>query len=307
MAKWDIQDGFWRLNCREGEEWNFCYVWPQEPGGPRCLIVPNSLQMGWVELAPYFGAASGTARDVAVEYIEMEVGTVPEHTFAHWTEADKTNFNATAADWGQRHYFIEVYVDDLIVCIIATSQRQVEHVARGILHGIHGIFPPSEDDTTDPISHKKLCKGKGTFETIKCLLGFKFNGINKTIWLETERRAAILQLLHQWVRGAVKGKRGIPFAEFESVVTKLRHAFTALLEGRGLLSPWNWVIQRRPPVVYMHKDGTLLETITDIRTILQASTVRPPNAKIWLPTGRTTMASLMPQATAPGGSSWENF
>ncbi len=39
MAKWDIQDGFWRLNCREGEEWNFCYVWPQEPGEPPCLIV----------------------------------------------------------------------------------------------------------------------------------------------------------------------------------------------------------------------------------------------------------------------------
>jgi hypothetical protein len=26
MAKWDIQDGFWQLNCRKGEEWNFCYV-----------------------------------------------------------------------------------------------------------------------------------------------------------------------------------------------------------------------------------------------------------------------------------------
>ena len=23
MAKWDIKDGFWRLNCAEGEEWNF--------------------------------------------------------------------------------------------------------------------------------------------------------------------------------------------------------------------------------------------------------------------------------------------
>ena len=23
MAKWDIKDGFWRLNCQEGEEWNF--------------------------------------------------------------------------------------------------------------------------------------------------------------------------------------------------------------------------------------------------------------------------------------------
>jgi hypothetical protein len=26
MTKWDIQDGFWRLNCCKGEEWNFCYI-----------------------------------------------------------------------------------------------------------------------------------------------------------------------------------------------------------------------------------------------------------------------------------------
>jgi hypothetical protein len=177
--------------------------------------------MVWVESAPYFCAASETARDVAVKYIKTEVGTLPEHKFEHWVQANKTNFEATETNWGQLRFFIEVYVDDFIACIIATSRQQVEHVAQGILHGIHDVFPPSEDDTTDPISHKKLRKGEGTFETIKCLLGFEFNGVNKTIWLETEKRAAILQILHQWIRGAVKGKRGIPFAEFESVVAKL--------------------------------------------------------------------------------------
>ena len=27
MAKWDVKDGFWRLDCQEGEEWMFimCY------------------------------------------------------------------------------------------------------------------------------------------------------------------------------------------------------------------------------------------------------------------------------------------
>ncbi len=68
MAKWDIQDRFWQLNCRKGEEWNFCYMWPQAPGKPRRLVVPSSLQMGWVELALYFCAASKTAQaqDVAI-------------------------------------------------------------------------------------------------------------------------------------------------------------------------------------------------------------------------------------------------
>jgi hypothetical protein len=42
-AKWDIQDRFWQLNCHKGEEWNFCYVWPQAPSIPRRLVVPSSL------------------------------------------------------------------------------------------------------------------------------------------------------------------------------------------------------------------------------------------------------------------------
>jgi hypothetical protein len=83
--------------------------------------MPNSLQMGWVESAPYFCTASKTARDVAVEYIKTKVGTLPEHKFAQWAEANKTNFNATTTDQGQLRYFIEVYVDNFIACIIPTS------------------------------------------------------------------------------------------------------------------------------------------------------------------------------------------
>ncbi len=29
MAKFDIKDGFWRLDCQEGKEYNFLYVLPQ--------------------------------------------------------------------------------------------------------------------------------------------------------------------------------------------------------------------------------------------------------------------------------------
>ena len=278
MAKWDIQDGFWRLNCRDGEEWNFCYVWPQKPGEPARLVVPNSLQMGWVESAPYFCAASETARDVAVEYIETEVGSLPQHKFEHWAGASNCNIGSGGTSTALR-YLLEVYVDDFISCIIPTTKEQVEHVARGILHGIHDIFPPSTEDSKDPISAKKLNKGEGTFDTKKCLLGFDFDGVNKTIWLEEAKRDALLTILHQWIRGATKSHRGIPFAEFESVTAKLRHAFTALREGRGLLSPCNWVIRKRPKVVYLHKNGTLLEAIRDIRTILRASTVNPTKCK----------------------------
>ena len=91
----------------------------------------------------------------------------------------------------------------------------------------------------DPISIKKLGKGEGIFKTTKCLLGFDFDSVNKTMWLKEAKQASLLQILHQWIRSTTKGTRGILFAEFESVVAKLWHAFMALQEGNGLLSPCN--------------------------------------------------------------------
>jgi hypothetical protein len=58
MAKWDIKDGFWRMDCAEGGEWNFVYVLPQKEGEPVLLVVPTSLQLGWVESPPYFCTAT---------------------------------------------------------------------------------------------------------------------------------------------------------------------------------------------------------------------------------------------------------
>ena len=54
MAKWDIKDSFWRLDAEDGAEWIFTYVLPQHPGQPCYLVVPTSLQMGWVESPPFF-------------------------------------------------------------------------------------------------------------------------------------------------------------------------------------------------------------------------------------------------------------
>ena len=48
QEKWDIKDGFLRLDYKEGEEWNFCYVLTQKPGMPIKLVVPTLLHMGWI-------------------------------------------------------------------------------------------------------------------------------------------------------------------------------------------------------------------------------------------------------------------
>ena len=68
------------------------------------------------------------------------------------------------------------------------------------------MFPPSNNDSKDPILAKKLQKGDGTFESKKCILSFDFDGNSKTISLEEEKRAALLTILHQWLRGATQSK-----------------------------------------------------------------------------------------------------
>jgi hypothetical protein len=65
MAKWDIKDGFWQMDCKAGEEFNFAYILPQAASMPTVLVVPALLQMGWVESPPYFCAATDTTRDIA--------------------------------------------------------------------------------------------------------------------------------------------------------------------------------------------------------------------------------------------------
>ena len=176
-------------------------------------------------------------------------------------------------------YLLEVYVDDFIALVIPTSWKQIRHVANGVMFGIHDVFPEDEEAANDPISARKLQKGEGLFSTTKCILGFNFDGEEKSMWLEDDKRSVLLGTLHKWLRGATRSGLGIPLVEFESVTAKLRHAFTALPEGRGLLSPCNWVLRGRPATIYLHRNKALLEAIHDVHFLLRQSTTKPTRCR----------------------------
>jgi hypothetical protein len=163
MAKWDIKDGFWRLDAEDGAEWNFAYVLPQNPGQPIYLVVPTSLQMGWIESSPFFCAALEMARDMAQDYCETKMGSLPPHKFTHYVIGNKAYEDLPERDkiGNLFQYLLEVYVDDYISLIIPTSCEQLHHVSTSTMMGIHDVFPADEDDTDDPISEKKLQKLEG--------------------------------------------------------------------------------------------------------------------------------------------------
>ena len=88
MAKWDIKDGFWRLEFVASEEWNFAHIFPLSVGKDTQLVIPTSLQMGWIESPLYFCTASETARDVTAQYAEPPLGAHTDHPFLQHTRTD---------------------------------------------------------------------------------------------------------------------------------------------------------------------------------------------------------------------------
>ncbi len=80
---------------------------PQAPGEPIRLVVPSSLQIGWVELALYFCVASKMAQDVAVQYIETEIGLLPQHKFEQYAGADVAQIKEDTPKQ-ELHYVLEV-------------------------------------------------------------------------------------------------------------------------------------------------------------------------------------------------------
>ncbi len=203
--------------------------------------------MGWVESPPYFCAATEKSRNIAVQYCETKLGTLKKHKFnalvaGHTTMAELPETYKTQQHMG---YLIEIYMDGFMALVIPTSKEEVTHVGRAVMHGIHDVFPEHENDTTNPIAKNKLFKGKGKMSTTKMLLGFDFNGEDNTMWLETAKRDQLLTILHSWICTSERSAQGMPFKEFESVLVKIRHAFTALPAGVGLLSHCNAALQKK--------------------------------------------------------------
>jgi hypothetical protein len=54
-------------------------------------------------------------------------------------------------------------------------------------------------DTEDPLAFKNLIKGDGTWDKIKELLGFVFNGTDKTMWLLEGKRDALILFIKIWL------------------------------------------------------------------------------------------------------------
>jgi hypothetical protein len=148
-------------------------------------------------------------------------------------------------------YLVEVHVNDFMAIVIPTTRHDVAHNGRAVMHGIRDVFLADDNNANDPIFKNKLMKGEGAMSTTKTIQGFDFDEEEKTVWLESAKRDQLLMILHSWIGTSERSAHGIPFKEFESVLAKIQHMFTALPAGLGLLSPCNAVLQTQPNIVYL--------------------------------------------------------
>jgi hypothetical protein len=137
--------------------------------------------------------------------------------------------------------------------------------------GIHNVFPADDNNSNDPILEKNLKQLDGEYSMAKTILGFDFDSVNKTIWLEEAKQAHLLTVDYNWIRLSKVGMIRIPFKEFKTVVVKIRHAFMAIPAGRRLLTPCNKVLQTKPPFVYLQRNPVLQTAIMGCQTLLWKS------------------------------------
>ena len=161
-----------------------------------------------------------------------------QHKFVKLTEVN-SEFAELQKKYNSKepfNYMLEVYMDDCIVLDIPKIQDQLHHVANAIMTGIHDVFPPDKDDKEYAISLKKIMKKEAAWATIKNVMGFEFdrNPGEHNILLTEDLCTYILTKFKKWIREGEHRKKGIPFDEFRTHLSKLRYVFITISSEKGL-------------------------------------------------------------------------
>ena len=69
-----------------------------------------------------------------------------------------------------------------------------------------------------------------------------------TLFLHTN----ILAKMKRFIKELEHKNNGIPFDEFQAYIVKLRNAFIYILYGKGLLSPFNYLLIKDSPNIFLH-------------------------------------------------------
>ena len=178
------------------------------------------------------------------------------------------------------HYLIEVYIDDFIAASRAKLPEELKHISRALLRAIHDVFPEGKHSPDDqPVSVKKLNKGKGQWNVLKEVLGWLCDGKEKTIRLPNKKVDRIMGAIKEMLRC----NTGNPFEEFRQLMGRLHHASIGVPAGKGFMKPLNHQLTKSPKKVWFRKGLLQREALELWKELLQDAMSEPTRAQELLP------------------------
>ncbi len=170
---------------------------------------------------------------------------------------------------------LQVYVDDFChAAMQSTDGAHLPTIHRAAIHGIHAVFPPTSitghTGGKEPVSQKKLAQGDGNFETTKDMIGFRFDGIKRTVCLPAEKALAYVKEIHEVLR-----RKTVPLKTLQMLVGKLRHASVILPAAKGFFTPLNRAMRGNPKTVGVGSLSEVQAALEDLISLMKMLSTRP--------------------------------
>ena len=246
MAKYDLSDGFYRIQLRPRAIPSLGVLLPVAEGEDPLVALPMVLPMGWTESPPAFCAGTETAADLSNQKL-LEQEQVQPHRLEELAdtppdgETAPTTCTTFHGPMSPRAFddtpteYVDVYVDDLLAQIQG-DQAARKRVTRVILHSLDEVFRPLEPDDLperqEPVSSRKLEKGDGYMSTTKTMLGWLVDSRTMTIQLTARRYTRLLEILDS----LPATRKRVSVKTWQKVLGELRSMALALPGSRGLFS-----------------------------------------------------------------------
>ena len=245
LAKFDLSDGFYRIQLRWQAIPSLGVLLPQAPDEIPLVALPLVLPMGWTESPPAFCAATETVADLAnatlarhepqeAHRLEDCANTPP----ADWEPSTNTGVQGPITPRPLLQLpirLVDVYVDDLVGATQGGAEAEI-YLTRVILHSLDRVFralgPEDLPERQEPASLPKLQKGDGFMSTRKTVLGWLLDTIAMTLQLTARRYARLVEILDELPRS----RKRVSIQTWHKVLGELRSMAVAIPGSRGLFS-----------------------------------------------------------------------
>jgi hypothetical protein len=259
--------GPYRIWVRASDVPKLGILFPAESGEVYLVGFPLALPMGWTESPKIFTAATETVADMTNASLKSgdrfpahHLDTISETPPPPATLPPKSTSSletpslpprsrrSDAPHYGPPLSLWDVYVNDFLG-LVQGGRRTRLHVKRALLHSLDRVMRPLDTEDSpfrqEPASVKKMGKGDATWTTLKPILGWILNTLDKTISLPPHR----LVQVHDILNSIGPNQRRVALNKWQQVLGELRSMALAIPAAIGLFSVLQEApqIQRRQP------------------------------------------------------------